>query len=198
MSEAVVPEILEEKLLTDLSQFDALSSSIRLRILQLAIDPVTVGALAEQFGVPKTRLYYHVNLLVAEGLLIQVDERMSGARVEHIYRTVARSFTPGPDLLESVDDPQQAARLAAGFVLDPARSESEAMIEKKLRGGSTVGDVGRLLVRFTDHEAEEFVRQLDQFCLEFQSQSHESSSDGEKESYAFSFIFAPVDLGTDF
>jgi hypothetical protein len=197
VSEAVVPEILEEKLLTDLSQFDALSSSIRLRILQVAVDPVTVGALAEQFGVPKTRLYYHVNLLVSEGLLIQVDERMSGARVEHIYRTVARSFTPGPELLENVDDPRQAARLAAGLVLDPARSESEAMIEKKLRGGSTVGDVGRLLVRFTDDEAEEFVRQLDQFCLEFQSQSRESSSDGEKDSYAFSFIFAPVDLGMD-
>ena len=196
MGEAV-PEILEEKLLTDLSQYDALSSSIRLRILQGAVDPVTVGALAERFGVPKTRLYYHVNLLVDEGLLIEVDERMSGARVEHIYRTVARSFTPGPELLANVDDPRQGARLAAGIALDPARTESEAMIEKKLRGRSTIGDVGRLLVLFTDEQAEEFVRRLDQFCSEFDSQSHETSGDGEKEPYAFTFAFAPMDLGPE-
>ena len=197
MSETVVPEILEEKLLTEFSQFDALSSSMRLRILQGALEPVTVGVLAERFGVPKTRLYYHVNLLVDEGLLVEVDERMSGARVEHIYRTVARSFTPGPDLLKNVDDPRQAARLAAGLALDPAKTESEAMIEKKLQGESTIGDVGRLLVRFTDEEAEEFSRRLAEFCAEFQSQSIESSDDGDMESYAFSFVFAPMDLGSE-
>ena len=162
MSETVVPEILEEKLLTDLSQLEVLSSSIRLRILQWALDPVTVGVLAERFGVPRTRLYYHVNLLVDEGLLVEVGERTSGARVEHIYRTVARSVTPSPELLE--DDPRQGAKLAVGLVLDPARTESETMIEKKLRGGSTIGEVDRLLLRFTDEQAKEFVRRLDQFC----------------------------------
>ena len=197
MSETVVPEILEEKLLTDLSQLEALSSSMRLRILQWALDPVTVGVLAERFGVPRTRLYYHVNLLVDEGLLVEVGERMSGARVEHIYRTVARSVTPSPELLEDVDDPRQAAKLAVGLVLDPARTESETMIEKKLRGGSTIGEVDRLLLRFTDEQAREFVRRLDQFCAEFQSQSIESSDEGKKESYAFSFAFALMDLGTE-
>jgi len=195
MSETVVPEILEEKLLTDLSQLEALSSSMRLRILQWALDPVTVGVLAERFGVPRTRLYYHVNLLVDEGLLVEVGERTSGARVEHIYRTVARSVTPSPELLE--DDPRQGAKLAVGLVLDPARTESETMIEKKLRGGSTIGEVHRLLLRFTDEQAREFVRRLDQFCAEFQSQSIESSDTGKKESYAFSFAFALMDLGTE-
>lgn len=195
MSETVVPEILEEKLLTDLSQLEALSSSMRLRILQWALDPVTVGVLAERFGVPRTRLYYHVNLLVDEGLLVEVGERTSGARVEHIYRTVARSVTPSPELLE--DDPRQGAKLAVGLVLDPARTESETMIEKKLRGGSTIGEVDRLLLRFTDEQAREFVRRLDQFCAEFQSQSIGSSNEGKKESYAFSFAFALMDLGTE-
>ena len=195
MSETVVPEILEEKLLTDMSQIEALSSSMRLRILQWALDPVTVGVLAERFGVPRTRLYYHVNLLVDEGLLVEVGERTSGARVEHIYRTVARSVTPSPELLE--DDPRQGAKLAVGLVLDPARTESETMIEKKLRGGSTIGEVDRLLLRFTDEQAREFVRRLDQFCAEFQSQSIESSDEGKKESYAFSFAFALMDLGTE-
>jgi len=195
MSNTVVPEILEEKLLTDLSQLEALSNSMRLRILQWALDPVTVAVLAERFGVPRTRLYYHVNLLVDEGLLVEVGERTSGARVEHIYRTVARSVTPSPELLE--DDPRQGAKLAVGLVLDPARTESETMMEKRLRGGSTIGEVNRLLLRFTDEQARDFVRRLDQFCAEFQSQSIESSDEGKKESYAFSFAFALMDLGTE-
>ena len=87
--------------------------------------------------------------------------------------------------------------MAVGLVLDPARTESETMIEKKLRGGSTIGEVDRLLLRFTDEQAREFVRRLDQFCAEFQSQSIESSDEGEKESYAFSFAFALMDLGTE-
>ena len=116
--------------------------------------------------------------------------------MDHIYRAVDRSFTPGPGLLANVDDPRQGARLAAGLVLDPARTESEAMIEKKLGGGSTIGEVGRLLVLFSDQQAQEFVRRLDQFCGEFQSQSHQTSGEGDQEPYAFSFVFAPMDLGT--
>jgi hypothetical protein len=197
MSDRAPSEILEKKLLTDLSQVDALSSPIRMRILQGALEPVTVGALAERFGVPKTRLYYHVNLLVREGLLVQVDERMSGARVERIYRTVARTFAPGPELSESVDDARHAARLEAGLTLDPARTEAETMLEKKLGGGSTIGDVARLMVRVTDEDAREFSGGLAKLCAELGPRSAGSSGDGEARLYAFSFVFAPADLGAD-
>ena len=197
MSEAVVPEILEKKLLTNLSQYEALSSSIRMRILQGAVDPVTVGVLAERFGVPKTRLYYHVNLLVKEGLLVQVDERMSGARVERIYRTVARFFTSGPELLEKVADPRQAARLAAGLALDPARTEAETILEKKIQGGSSFGEVQRLLARLTDKQAKEFAKRIGRLCSELGALEEASSADPAGESYAFSFVFAPMDPDTE-
>ena len=195
MSDGAPSEILEKKLLTDLSQVDALSSPIRMRILQGALEPVTVGALAERFGVPKTRLYYHVNLLVREGLLVQVDERMSGARVERIYRTAARTFAPGPELSGSVDNVRQAARLEAGLTLDPARIEAEAMLENRLGGGSTIGDVVRLLVRVTDEDAEEFSGRLAKLCADLGARSIGLSGDDEAGPYAFSFVFAPTDLG---
>jgi len=193
MSDGLVADVLEKKLLTDLSQVDALSSPIRMRILQGAVEPVTVGVLAERFGLPKTRLYYHVNLLVREGLLIQVDERKSGARVERIYRTVARTFAPGPELSASVDDARQAARLETGLALDPARTEAETMLEKKFRGEATTGDVVRLLVRVTDDYAEEFSVRLANLCAELEAQT--GAEDGSL--YALSFVFAPMDLGTD-
>lgn len=194
MGDGVDAEILETKLLTELSQVDALSSPIRMRILQGAVEPVTVGALAERFGVPKTRLYYHVNLLVKEGLLVQVDERMSGARVERIYRTVAHTFAPGPELSESVDGARQAAILETGLALDPARTEAETMLEKRFLGGSTIGDVVRMLVRVTDKEAEEFSGRLAKLCAELRSRSTGSSGDEEARLYAFSFVFAAMDL----
>jgi len=196
MAEGVEVEILEKMLLTELSQVDALSSPMRMRILQGAVEPVTVGVLAERFGAPKTRLYYHVNLLVKEGLLVQVDERMSGARVERIYRTVAHSFAPGPELAESVDDASQAARLETSLALDPARTEAETMLEKRFLGGSAIGHVTRLLVRVTDEQAEEFSGRLGELCAELGSQSAGSTGDEGARPYAFSFVFAPMDLGT--
>lgn len=188
------PEILESKPLTSASQARALSSSIRLRILHEALEPVTVGHLAERFDVPRTRLYYHVNRLLKEGLLVQVDERMSGARVERIYRAVARMFRTGPELFDGVGDSAEAAKLAAGLTLDPARTESEALLEKRLLGQPTVGDVRRMLVRLSEPQAKEFERRLGQLCSELGEFEDAASPDPSGE-YAFSFVFAPVGLG---
>lgn len=195
MSEAVAPEMLDWMSLTDPSQVEALSSSIRFRILLEAQDPVTVGDLADRFDVPKTRLYYHVNLLVEEGLLVQVDERMSGARVERIYRAAARTFRTGPGLFDGFSDPREAARLAAGLALNPARPESEAVFEKRARGEPTVGDVRRMLVRLTDKQAREFAKRLDRLCSELGALEDALPANSAPESYAFSFVFAPAGLG---
>jgi AcrR family transcriptional regulator len=188
------PEILDSKPLTDASQARAISSSVRLRILYEALEPVTVRELAERFEVPRTRLYYHVNRLVKEGLLIQVDERMSGARVERIYRAVARMFRTGPQLFESVADLGEAAKLAAGLILDPARSESETLLEKRLQGESTIGDVRRMLVRLSEDQAKEFELRLTRVCSDLGEFEDSSSPDSERTSYGFSFVFAPAGL----
>ena len=70
--------------ITSLAEIEALSSPVRIRILRHADRPISVGELAERLGVPTTRLYYHVNLLAEVGLLVQVDERRSGARIEKV------------------------------------------------------------------------------------------------------------------
>lgn len=183
------PEILESKSLTDASQARAISSPIRLRILHEALEPVTVSDLAERFGVPRTRLYYHVNRLVKDGLLVQVDERMSGARVERIYRAVARMFRTGPELFDGVGDSGEAAKLAAGLTLDPARTESEALLEMKLLGQPTVGDVRRMLVQLSEPQAKEFERRLGLLCSEL-GELEEAASPASSGEYAFSFVFA--------
>lgn len=82
-------------LITSLGQIEALSNPVRSRILRQAGRPATVAELAERLDVPQTRLYYHVNLLVREGMLAQVDERKSGARIEKIYLRTAATFKLG-------------------------------------------------------------------------------------------------------
>ena len=56
-------------------QLEALASPVRTRILRYAVAPITVAELAERIEVPQTRLYYHINQLVEEELLTQVDSR---------------------------------------------------------------------------------------------------------------------------
>lgn len=72
---------------------------LRFRLLRLtAGTPRSVAELAEQVGVPRGRLYYHVNLLLEHKVLAIVEERPSGTRVERYYRAVHSSYRLSPGL----------------------------------------------------------------------------------------------------
>lgn len=193
---ASVPDLPTEFLLSRLSQLEALASPMRVRVLKHATDPVAVGELAERLNVPKTRLYYHVNLLVEEGLLVQVDQRKAGARIEKIYRTAGSRMQPGPGLLESVDEPRKAAEIATAVVLEPARIETEAILEQRFAGGERViAEIGRSHARLTEDQAESFQRKVLALLDEF---THDDAAlDTEGREYSFTFTFVPTDPGED-
>ena len=141
-------------------QIEALASPLRARIIRHAGRPVTVAELAERLDVPATRLYYHVNLLVEEGFLVQVDQRKSGARIERIYLRTAGDFQLDPGLAEAVGDRREAARLAASLVLEPARTEIEEGLERMLAGEQLVGELSRSVIHLTPVDAARFGQKL--------------------------------------
>ena len=104
-----LPAIPEEAFITDPSQFESLKSPTRIRILKLCSEPLSVRQIAELLEVPATRLYYHVNLLEDAGFLQVVHTRKSGARIEKLYRVAGETITPGPELVDNVDDVDEAA-----------------------------------------------------------------------------------------
>lgn len=179
----------EEFQLTKLSQLDALSSPVRMRILRSATQPITVGELSDKFGVPKTRLYYHVNLLADEGLLIQVDERKVGARIERLYKTVASTMQPGPGLIESIDDPHKAAEATAAVLFDPARAETEAVLTSMFEGETLEGpELGRLQLRLTDEQVEELSSEVGALIEKMKEDQYHSGDEGRWWSFTLSFV----------
>lgn len=128
---------------------------------------MTVAELADRMGVPKTRLYYHVNLLIEQGMLTQVDERKSGARIEKIYLRTADTYQLGPELAEEIGDPRKAAEAATAVVLDPARAELEDVFVEFFGGRQHIAHFGRSVAHLTPDEAEEFTNRMEALAQEF-------------------------------
>jgi DNA-binding transcriptional ArsR family regulator len=64
----------------------------RHRILcALIAEPLTAAELADRLAIPRTRVYYHLDLLQRHGFITIVDMR-NAAISERVYRAVASSF----------------------------------------------------------------------------------------------------------
>lgn len=176
-------------LITSLDQIGALSNPVRSRILRHAGRPVTVAELAERLSVPQTRLYYHVNLLVEEGLLAQVDERKSGARIEKIYLRTAATFQLGPGLFDEIGDQRKMAAAAAALLFDPAQADTEVVLERVFAGEKPVGEFGRTVVRLTEHDAERFGARIQALMTDLLA----ADTDEGPHVYSFTVAFIPTD-----
>ena len=93
-----VPDALE---LDTLEQFDVLMSPQRLRLAEMLAVPKTAKEVAEELGVPVTRLYYHLNALAEHGLIRVVEERPKGALVERVFQVAGKAIRPSKAFLET-------------------------------------------------------------------------------------------------
>lgn len=173
-------------------QLEALSNPIRSRILRRAGRPITVAELARTLDVPKTRLYYHVNLLVDEGMLEQVDQRKSGARIEKIYLRTASNYQVGKGLVDAIGDARKAAVAMASVLFDPARAEVEDTFEQKLMGGGKDlrAEIGRTVVELSGADCVRFQQRLSELMRDLRAAS---TADGDR-TYALTVAFVPVDI----
>lgn len=92
----------------DLETLKLIVTEPRIEIIELLRKPSSVAELADRMGVPRTRLYHHINTLEEIGAIVVVDERRAGALNEKIYQVAARSFQPSEKYLESATPKEQA------------------------------------------------------------------------------------------
>ncbi len=176
----------------DLHTLEVLNSPVRLRILHNLKEPGSVRDVAEALDVPVTRLYYHFNLLEEIGAIEIVDTRKIGAMLQRIYRTAAKNFKAGPNILENIDDKQKFAEIGAATVIDGARMDAEvAVLEQleKLETGQEVevlGSMGRTVVQLKPDQVKEFSKKLEDLIGEI---SH--ANDPEGEAYGITWVFFP-------
>ncbi len=185
-----LPDIPEEVLISDPSQFEALSSGIRMRILGACHTPRSVREVAEHLEMPVTRLYYHVNLLEDSGFLEVVHTRKSGARLEKIYRATGGRITPGPDLLKNIDDPGAAARAVTAIVLEPARAETEHALERRFSGEEQKMNFGRTISRLSPSQLEQVTSRLEEVIEAFVDDPDPGDEAGRE--YTFTYTLVPA------
>lgn len=179
----------------DIEVFEILNNPTRFRILARLYEPKSIREVAEEMGVPPTRLYYHVNLLEEAGILRVVETRKVGAMLQKIYQTAAKSFRPALNISRKDHEPHDVARAAAGIVLDGARADvEEALTEhfSALREGAEdtdmIGSLGRSLSFMTEERANEFKAKLQKLIEEdFDPDVEEGSIE-----YSFTYAFFPL------
>jgi DNA-binding transcriptional ArsR family regulator len=173
------------------------SQTIRLEDLKLLSDPLrahlvealigqalTVKELAARFGLPPTRLYYHVNLLEKHGFIQVADTRWVSGILEKHYRATARQYRVDRSPFA---DP-------AGDVLD----DTKADIRHSVRAGridlaQTAPHLQTLLLkrgfgRLTPARARHFYKQLAALIEAF---TEAPAGDGE-DLYALAVAFYPT------
>ena len=111
--------------LDDLDLLTELTHPTRSRIIRSLKQPRTVAEVAEQLGMPVTRLYHHVNRLEDLGFIRVVATRRVAAVTERRYQVAAKSFSIADDLVASADKAELAAALGALFDVAKLRFQRE-------------------------------------------------------------------------
>jgi DNA-binding transcriptional ArsR family regulator len=110
-------DVLASIALRDLDALRALVDSQRHQIVTLLMEaPLTAKELAEQLGIGRTRLYYHLDLLERHELIRVVDTRVVSGITERRYRAVARNFRVDRALLAGEATGAEISETQAGII----------------------------------------------------------------------------------
>jgi DNA-binding transcriptional ArsR family regulator len=147
----------------------ALGDATRVRILEVMVQrqdpPWSVKDLAAAMGVPQTRLYHHVEQLVAHDLLRAVERRVVSGIIETRYRVTALSIQLDRRMFAAEGETREALHDTLVAVFDTARDEVEQAIRVAASGPDQGGGADRMLVtrglaRLTPERAAELRRRL--------------------------------------
>jgi DNA-binding transcriptional ArsR family regulator len=124
------------RLVADVETLRAISDPTRVRLLETMVSrtdrPWSVRELAAALGLPQTRLYHHMELLIARDLVRAVEQRVVSGIIETRYRVAARSFQLDRRLFagdgSDGDQTRQALHDTLLAIFDSARDEVEAAI----------------------------------------------------------------------
>lgn len=138
-----VPEVEDVRYIRDVDTLRALSDTTRMRILETMVQRETpawsVKELAAALGIPQTRLYHHVELLLEHDLVRAAERRIVSGIIETRYVAAARSFQLDRALFAG-DSPESREALHDTLVaaFDGARAE----VELAIRLGTADADPG--------------------------------------------------------
>ena len=189
-----------ELLVSDPETLKALSDPLRLRILEAMVArldaPWSAKELAVRLGVPQTRLYHHIELLLERGLIRAAGQRVVSGIIETRYRVAALSFRLDRRLLSGNTELQDGALDVLHTVFDTTRedlaralqrharvdrTETAADVKAEAPGGSGTDPdrpiVTRGLARLSPARAAEFRERVLALISEFESDTESASAE---------------------
>ncbi|MBV8299629.1 MAG: helix-turn-helix domain-containing protein [Candidatus Eremiobacteraeota bacterium] len=96
---------------TDVEALRALTDPLRQRIVDLlTASPATATEIARKLKLPRTRIYYHLDLLEGHELVRVVGHREAGGPAERIYASTADAFVVSPSIFAGRERDLNAVR----------------------------------------------------------------------------------------
>jgi DNA-binding transcriptional ArsR family regulator len=159
------------RVIDDIETLKVVAEPTRFAILELLTAPRSVTELAAALDVPRTRLYHHVELLRAKGLVEQVEERRVGALTERVYAPTARTFRAGRNLLAAGELTEQIEAITT-LLFDATKADLRRSLEK---GEAKLGEqeglrslgLGRTVAHLTPDEADAFIVEVQKLVARF-------------------------------
>jgi DNA-binding transcriptional ArsR family regulator len=156
--------IKKQATIPNLKTLRLLADGQRHRIVYLlAAEPLTVRELAERLRLPRTRLYYHIGLLLEHKLITVVSSHMVAGAKEHTYRAVAEHFRVDHKVLS----PAKSVRSAQAEILEQSASAL------RLRGSNELGAplVGRMFCNLDKKSYKELLRDVRALTSKYRSRN---------------------------
>lgn len=183
----------------DLETLRALSDPLRMQIVELLSDPLTVKQVAEKLGLAPGKLYYHFNTLEKLGLIEVAETRMVANMVEKVYRARADMLDVDPSLFRfSKEGGNEPLNMAVTSIIDATRDDlirsfqaRQFQLEQGAKEQPRRAIINRLISRLPEARVAEFQEKLIKLLKEFERENDKPSGKSDLHPYALTVAFYP-------
>ena len=183
----------------DLETLRLLSDPLRVQIVELLAEDLTVKQVGEKLGLAPSKLYYHFTTLEKLGLIEVAETRMVANMVEKVYRSSAETLDVDPSLFKfSKEGENETINMAVASTIDATRDDILRSFQARqfqLEQGADEQPrrviINRLISRLPEERVVEFQVRLMKLLQEFESENDTSARKNDLQPYALTVAFYP-------
>ena len=185
--------------ITDLETLRAVSDPLRVQIVELLAEDLTVKQVAEKLGLAPSKLYYHFTTLEKLGLIEVAETRMVSNMVEKVYRSSADLVDVDPALFKfAKEGSNESMNMVINSTIDATRDDiirslqaRQFQLEQGVEEQPRRFIINRLISRISEERVGEFQDRLVQLLQEFESENDTSARKTDLQPYALTVAFYP-------
>jgi len=182
--------------INNLETLRALSDPLRMQIVELLSEKMTVKQVAEKLGHAPSKLYYHFNTLEKLGLIEVAETHMVANMVEKVYSSNADMVDVDPSLFSfSKEGENESLNILVASTIDATRDDLIRSLQARqfqLEQGAEEQPrrviINRLISRVPKERVAEFQDRLTTLLKEFED---ENDTSPDLQPYALTVAFYP-------